>query len=65
MLVTAYHCLKATLIATHAQVLVMHDGSKLEYDSVPALLARRDGAFRAMVIGAGISHQALGTDPEG
>ena len=49
----------------HAQVLVMHDGNKLEYDTVPALLARRDGAFRAMVLGAGISHEALGSISEG
>ena len=47
-----------------AQVLVMHDGNKLEYDTVPALLARRDGAFRAMVLGAGISHEALGSISE-
>ena len=47
-----------------AQVLVMHDGQKLEYDSVPALLARHDGAFRAMVVGAGIHHEALGTITE-
>ena len=43
----------------------MHDGNKLEYDTVPALLARRDGAFRAMVLGAGISHEALGSISEG
>lgn len=41
------------------QVLVMHDGKRLEYDSVPALLRMHDGAFRAMVEGAGISHEAL------
>ena len=39
----------------------MHGGNKLEYDTVPALLARRDGAFRAMVLGAGVSHEALGS----
>ena len=43
----------------------MHDGNKLEYDSVPALLARPDGAFRAMVVGAGISHEALDAIVEG
>lgn len=43
----------------------MHDGNKLEYDTVPALLACRDGAFRAMVLGAGISHEALGSISEG
>ena len=42
----------------------MHDGQKLEYDSVPALLARPDSAFRAMVVGAGIHHEALGTITE-
>ena len=42
----------------------MHDGNTLEYDTVPALLARRDGAFRAMVLGAGISHEALGSISE-
>lgn len=47
-----------------AQVLVMHDGQKLEYDSVPALLAQPDSAFRAMVVGAGIHHEALGTITE-
>ena len=41
------------------QVLVMHDGKRLEYDSVPNLLRMQDGAFRAMVEGAGISHEAL------
>ena len=43
----------------------MHDGKALEYDSVPALLRRRDGAFRAMVQGAGIAHEALGAVDEG
>ncbi len=47
------------------QVLVMHDGKALEYDSVPALLGRRSGAFRAMVQGAGIAHEALGAINEG
>ena len=37
----------------------MHDGTTLEYDSVPNLLRMQHGAFRAMVEGAGISHQAL------
>ncbi len=41
------------------QVLVMHDGKRLEYDSVPNLLRMQNGAFRAMVEGAGISHEAL------
>jgi ABC-type multidrug transport system fused ATPase/permease subunit len=41
------------------QVLVMHDGKRLEYDSVPNLLRKHDGAFRAMVEGAGITHEAL------
>lgn len=37
----------------------MHDGKRLEYDSVPNLLRMQSGAFRAMVEGAGISHEAL------
>ena len=41
------------------QVLVMHDGTTLEYDTVPNLLRMQHGAFRAMVEGAGISHEAL------
>ena len=41
------------------QVLVMHDGTTLEYDTVPNLLRMQQGAFRAMVEGAGISHEAL------
>jgi len=43
----------------------MHDGKALEYDSVPALLGRRGGAFRAMVQGAGIAHEALGAVDDG
>ena len=42
-----------------SQVLVMHDGTTLEYDTVPNLLRMQQGAFRAMVEGAGISHEAL------
>jgi len=37
----------------------MHDGKKVEYDSVPNLLHMQNGAFAAMVEVAGISHEAL------
>ena len=37
----------------------MHDGTTLEYDTVPNLLRMQQGAFRAMVEGAGITHEAL------